>query len=369
MYDIDICYKMIFEAMLGENVLWDIADKIGNYTNAGILFVSGFGRILAYSCAEEKYHLESVGRGHLTLRDYENVQTYVRKNGYYRMTKAVETEKKNSGYISVLYERAADQSFFEMLLEILTKAVRSYFEKEQKKYQCSQSLKANITGWTIFEGTEEEQESLSRQIEGQYLVVCLLKKELEKVSVTEFSGIWRNLYFYETEKEVVILYYQLKEENVEAIQKALEERKIHCCVSELFTKLALCKNKKKLLDRMGSIGCPSEENNGVRLEKDWAVKGIYTYTLPLMEIAGLQDYAITELIHKDQENNTELYETLKVYLLCENNVTTAAKQLHIHRNTMVYRLKQIKNIMKVDFNENEKARELLAYMMMHERTV
>ena len=368
MYDIDVCYKMIFEAMLGEDVLCDIADKIGKYTNAGIFFVSGFGRILACSCAEEKYQLESVGRGHLTLRDYETVQSNVQKNGYYRMTKAVETEKKNSGYISVLYEREADRSFLEMLLEILAKAVRPYFEKEQKKYQCSQSLKANITGWTIFEGTEEEQKSLSRQIEGQYQVVCLPKEELEKVSVTEFSGIWRNLYFYETEKEIVILYYQLKEENTEVIQDALEERKLCCCVSELFTKLELCKNKKKLLDRMGSVVCPPEEN-GVRLEKEWAVKGIYTYTLPLMETAGLQDYAITELIHKDQENNTELYETLKVYLLCENNVTTAAEQLHIHRNTMVYRLKQIKNIIKVDFNENEKARELLAYMMMHERTV
>lgn len=368
MYDINVCYEMIFEAMLGENVLWDIADKIAKYTNAGILFVSGFGRILACSCAEGKYQIESAGRGHLTLNDYENVQKNVQRSGYYRQTKSVESEKKNSGYVSVLYERKEDQAFFEELLKVLAKAIRPYFEEDQNKYLCCQSLKANVTGWTIFEGNKEERKKLSEQIEGKYLVVGLKKQNLEKVSVAEFSIIWRYLYFYENEEELLILYYRLKEENMEEIQNALEEQKIRCCMSELFTKLELCKNKKNLLNRMGKVVCQMDEGY-VRSEKEWAVKGIYTYTLPLMEMAGLQDYAITELLHKDRENNTELYETLKIYLLCENNVTTAAKQLHIHRNTMVYRLKQIKNIIGVDFNENGKARELLAYMMMHERTL
>ena len=45
---------------------------------------------------------------------------------------------------------------------------------------------------------------------------------------------------------------------------------------------------------------------------------------------------------EDRENNTDLYYTLKVYLLNENNVTMAADSLHIYRNTLVYRLKQIR---------------------------
>ena len=55
MYEIDVCYKIIFEAMLEENALEKIADRISKYTAAEVIFVSGSGKILAYSHACEKW--------------------------------------------------------------------------------------------------------------------------------------------------------------------------------------------------------------------------------------------------------------------------------------------------------------------------
>ena len=66
---------------------------------------------------------------------------------------------------------------------------------------------------------------------------------------------------------------------------------------------------------------------GVKREKDWYLQGIFSYTLPLIEEAGLSDYSILNLIKEDEKNHTELYDTLKMYLLCENNVTMAAEKL------------------------------------------
>lgn len=96
------------------------------------------------------------------------------------------------------------------------------------------------------------------------------------------------------------------------------------------------------------------------------MQGMYTYTAPLIEKGGLSDYSIGSLLLEDEKNNTELYHTLKVYLLCENNITAAAKTLHIHRNTLVYRLKQIKECMDVDVNDHEISRGLLAFIMMND---
>ena len=42
------------------------------------------------------------------------------------------------------------------------------------------------------------------------------------------------------------------------------------------------------------------------------------------------------------------------------------QNLHIHRNTLVYRLKQIKECMEIDINDNGTARELLSFMMMYD---
>ena len=79
----------------------------------------------------------------------------------------------------------------------------------------------------------------------------------------------------------------------------------------------------------------------MKREKEWSVQGLYTYTTPLFKEAGLSDYRLLRLLQEDRENNTDLYYTLKVYLLNENNVTMEADSLHIHRNTLVYRLEKI----------------------------
>ena len=78
------------------------------------------------------------------------------------------------------------------------------------------------------------------------------------------------------------------------------------------------------------------------------------------------DYSIQRLLEEDEEKHTGLYHTLKVYLICENKITLAAKKLHIHRNTLVYRLKQIEKCLEVDLNDTENSWDLLAFIMMHD---
>lgn len=51
MFEIDVCYKFIFESMLEDDVLGYIANKVYEYTHAGIFFVSESGEILAYACS------------------------------------------------------------------------------------------------------------------------------------------------------------------------------------------------------------------------------------------------------------------------------------------------------------------------------
>ena len=60
MYEIEVCYKIIFEAMLEKPVLKSIAEKINEYTGAKVIFVSGTGKILAYSHTCEQDGSESI---------------------------------------------------------------------------------------------------------------------------------------------------------------------------------------------------------------------------------------------------------------------------------------------------------------------
>ena len=66
----------------------------------------------------------------------------------------------------------------------------------------------------------------------------------------------------------------------------------------------------------------------------------------------------------DEKKRTELYKTLKTYLLCENNVRKTADKLFIHRNTLVYRLNQIQKFFSCDIDDIKYAKELLAFIIL-----
>lgn len=51
----------------------------------------------------------------------------------------------------------------------------------------------------------------------------------------------------------------------------------------------------------------------------------------------------------DAKNDSELFNSLRVYLDTNCNGTIAAEKLHIHKNTLYYRLKQIEDIILLDF--------------------
>lgn len=54
-----------------------------------------------------------------------------------------------------------------------------------------------------------------------------------------------------------------------------------------------------------------------------------------------------------------MLQTLYVYLLCERNISNAAKQLHVHRNTLLYRIEQLSDKLQNDFSDAELAKQLL----------
>lgn len=74
------------------------------------------------------------------------------------------------------------------------------------------------------------------------------------------------------------------------------------------------------------------------------------------------------LIHYDQENKTELYHTLRVYLEHERNSLQTAKALFIHRSSLVYRLERIQKITKINL-DNPKNRLLLqiCFLLIQEK--
>ena len=74
--------------------------------------------------------------------------------------------------------------------------------------------------------------------------------------------------------------------------------------------------------------------------------------------------ALEILKKQDAENGTEYYKTLEVYLRCERDQTRTAKELSIHRNSLVYRIKKIESMIPVNLNDDRQRLYLsLSYIL------
>ncbi len=70
------------------------------------------------------------------------------------------------------------------------------------------------------------------------------------------------------------------------------------------------------------------------------------------------------LLEYDRENETELFRTYLVYLLNDRNLVKSAKELNVHRNTLVYRIDKIHEMISTDDEDNMQKMHLLASMLI-----
>ena len=99
-----------------------------------------------------------------------------------------------------------------------------------------------------------------------------------------------------------------------------------------------------------------------RLGKEWQTSPItYFGDLGLYQLlAGLGSSpeaarffrkTLGKLIAHDDNRNAELVQTLDAFFACHGNMSQTAARLHIHRNTLTYRIEQIAAITQLDLDD------------------
>lgn len=79
--------------------------------------------------------------------------------------------------------------------------------------------------------------------------------------------------------------------------------------------------------------------------------------------------ALDVLRQYDRENNTEYYKTLFTYLIMQCDQTQAAKELNIHRNSLLYRIKKINELIDYDLSDSHDRMYLFLSFMISDRSL
>lgn len=95
----------------------------------------------------------------------------------------------------------------------------------------------------------------------------------------------------------------------------------------------------------------SDDRNGIYFLNDLYLEAFLVKQISDSDASAFIDYFLHDLIAYDQENNSNLVETLDIFLKNHHNIASASRDLFIHRNTLLYRLDKIKDILDYNFND------------------
>ena len=82
--------------------------------------------------------------------------------------------------------------------------------------------------------------------------------------------------------------------------------------------------------------------------------GVYRYLYKIARMDDLRDVyqdQIALIDSYDSRKNTDLLDTLEVYLECAGNLTKTSERLFVHRNTLIQRLDRLQSLCEVDLQE------------------
>lgn len=108
----------------------------------------------------------------------------------------------------------------------------------------------------------------------------------------------------------------------------------------------------------------AEDKPGLYLFSAFAMQHLLSF-FPQERLRGLVHPALLTLREQDKANGSELYETLRTYLEHERSLVKTAAALFIHRNTLLYRLEKLGQLVELDLDDPELRLYLtLSYRML-----
>ncbi|HLW00925.1 MAG TPA: helix-turn-helix domain-containing protein [Ktedonobacterales bacterium] len=84
------------------------------------------------------------------------------------------------------------------------------------------------------------------------------------------------------------------------------------------------------------------------------------------DVHAFYEEVLGPLVEYDRRTDNDLVETLETYFACNGNLSEAARRLHLHRNSLLYRLERIQEVLQINLEDADTRLSLqVALKMRH----
>ncbi len=225
--------------------------------------------------------------------------------------------------------------------------------EENDKDPESISLRLSGIGWTE---NPDMQLLVLRSCSDDDLGITMIRRYLEN----NFSGL--SCFPFHIDFVVVLNYHFVeKDAFFKYLKSLLISQNSRCGISYPFTDPMQL--KQKYLQALCALEYGKNEKGAVNRCEDYALDYWRSCFKSVLN-TDMTSPVLKQLKKHDEENGTDYYNTLRVYLLCERDQTLAAKTLCIHRNSLVYRVNRLKEMLEIDLDSADiRLHILLSYFV------
>lgn len=399
-FDINVCYKKVFRMLGNEGTIDKMVNDIAEYTSTRITVIDIGGKILSASgerrdgeygeCVNRKEKLMCLIARYIEAPEEESAE--VSGLGDEREDfKAVSRimVKGNTEGFSIMEAPAAkehtvaEEQLLSQANDILCQALGILMERYgHKVYYHASTLRRMIARSFFDEDTEnglkikEIRSMYNIYVVPDFIVAILEMKDYHMLQLQKTANSladeFPDSFIYIKEGRVYILFSGVRvKHNRKMIGSVLEELcgeyGFYCGMSEPFGDVELVEKKHFLVRKALEIGKVSEPEKGIYMEYDYYIQIVCSCAVSFIGGARYLEKELQALKNEDCMKGTCFYNTLKEYLLNGNNVSITSKKLFIHRNTMIYRLGKINEILGVDINTPSVSQRLMLSIILQEQ--
>lgn len=158
-------------------------------------------------------------------------------------------------------------------------------------------------------------------------------------------------------------------EQVDAFVKLdefLKKRNFTCGVSMAFRDFSNLFDQYTLASAAIELGRLMDKTKKLYHYGDYIMPHMISICDQTFNVRMLCHFEAVKLHEFDKINNNNYFYCLYIYLLNEKSLLQSAKQLNIHRSTLIYRLNKIAELIKVDLSDHRVRTHLLfSYQILH----
>ena len=177
---------------------------------------------------------------------------------------------------------------------------------------------------------------------------------------------------YQTEETVCALLYGLtglsvRNVHLRQLGELLFEYGFACGVSRSFSSIEEIQQYRRQSEVALQIGSQYQPDVHMHMYRDLTLTAITDAIILSLGYDNAIHPAISMLQWADENRNTDYLETLKTYVLSGSSSQDTCEKLHIHRNTLNYRLSRIEEMAGLDLKKSDTRTHLAISFLMMDR--